>query len=307
MFGTSEKPRGGSRPNWWGTPSSDGGPVRTSAKSLECDIQFQEEMMRKNSKWTGLPTMVMALGLVAWTVSDVKADPTITYDTSGAVGTTGITDSIGNPTNSNIISFVPITTTSTPPNSDNSFTSPSNFSLGYFQLGQQDPGVSTTYSHTPFNVTLHFDSVNGQTPVPDPNGTPITITGELNGTATGSDVSNVKATFNPPTNATSTGSQITTTPTEITDTFQTGSFSNTMTVPTSNFLLVPSSSNFGRTTLEANLTSTRSNPPPSSDGSTGGSTSPSGGQTVPEPTSIVLFAAAIAGLALHRYRARRAA
>ncbi|HMB04340.1 MAG TPA: PEP-CTERM sorting domain-containing protein [Isosphaeraceae bacterium] len=248
--------------------------------------------MRKNSKWTGLSTMVMALGLVAWTASEGKADPLINYNTAGSIGTTGITGS-------NIISFVPITDGS--PNHSDQFTSPSNFSLGYFQVAPLPAGQSTTYDNTPFDVTFLVKNVNGQ--APNPNATPIDISGTLKGTVTGSDVSNVTATFNPPTNSTSTGSQVTATPTQITDTFQTGSYSNTMTIPSSGFLIVPSSSNLGQTTLEAHLTSTTSPVPPPA--GAGGSGTPT--PDTPEPTSIALFAMALGGLALHRYRARRAA
>jgi hypothetical protein len=257
-------------------------------------------MMRKNSTWTGLPTMVMALGLVAWTTSVVKADPTITYDTSGAVGTTGITGS-------NVLSFVPITfnsssTASSTTPSSNTFNSPSNFSLGYFQVGQLDPGVSTTYNNTPFSLTLHFDSVNGQTPTP--NATPITISGVLNGTVSGSDVSSVVATFNTPVNTPAAGATVnstSSTPTQLTDTFTAGLYNNTLTVPTGNFLIVPSTSNFGRTTMEGSLTSVLSPAIPA--GQTGGGTTTS----TPEPTSVALFAMAIGGLAWHRYRTRRTA
>jgi hypothetical protein len=296
--GTSESPEAGRAPKGWGAPSSDGGPVRTSAKSLERDSQFQEEMMRKNSTWTGLPTMVMALGLVAWTASVVKADPTITYDTSGAVSTTGITGS-------NVISFVPITfnsasTSSSTTPSSNTFTSPSNFSLGYFQVGQLDPGVSTTYNNTPFSITLHFDTVNGATPTP--NATPITITGVLNGKVTGSDNSGVTASFNTPVNTPASGVTVnstSSTPTQLTDTFTSGLYNNTLTVNTGGFQLVPSTSNFGRTTLEGSLTSVLSPAIPAGD-SGGGTTN------TPEPTSVALFAMAIGGLAWHRYRVRRA-
>jgi hypothetical protein len=254
---------------------------------------------RKNSTWTGLPTVVMALGLVTGTTSVVKADPTVTYDTSGAVGTTGITGS-------NVISFVPITFnsstggSSTTPSS-NTFDAPSNFSLGYFQVGQLDPGVTTTYNNTPFSLTLHFDSVNGATPTP--NATPITISGVLNGTVSGSDVSSVTATFNTPVNTPAAGATVnsaSSTPTQLTDTFTAGLYNNTLTVPTGNFLIVPSTSNFGRTTMEASLTSVLSPAIPAGD-SGGGSTN------TPEPTSVALFAMAIGGLAWHRFRARQAA
>jgi hypothetical protein len=272
VFGTSKKPRGGSRPNWWGAPSSDGGPVRTSAKSLERDIQFQEEMMRKNSKWTGFPTMAMALGLVAWTVSEVKASPKFDYNTSGSIDSTGVS---GSP----VISFNSIT--------GNSFISPSDFSLGDFLVSPRVDGGLTTYTHTPFHITFSVNTVDDA--APDPNQTPIQVSGELNGTVSGANQSNVKAAFDP------IGSP----------TFQTGSYSNTLSIPDNPLSLVPSTTHGGQTSAQAHLETQPGSTPPASGG---GNTTPQGGdQSVPEPTSIALFAAAIGGLALHRYRARRAA
>ncbi len=161
--------------------------------------------------------------------------------------------------------------------------------------------MSTTYNDTPFKITLHFDSVNGATPTP--NATPITISGVLNGTVTGSDVSNVTASFNTPVNTPAAGATVNSTsatPTQLTDTFTSGLYNNTLTVPISNFLIVPSTSNFGRTTLEASLTSALSPAIPAGNGG-GGTTN------APEPTSVALFALAIGGLAWHRHRARHAA
>lgn len=104
----------------------------------------------------------------------------IVYDTSGLVGSTGITGTA-------TISFVPVT--------HNSFTAPSTLSLGTFVVAALPNGQTTTYNHTPFAVTFAIKSVNGINVSASPQ--LLTITGFLNGTITGPNNSTVIAVFDP--------------------------------------------------------------------------------------------------------------
>src|SRR6185437_2417587 len=97
-------------------------------------------MMRSRSwRWTGLPSMVMVLGLFAQ-AQVAQADPIINYSATGNVDNVGITGA------GPIINFANIT--------NNSFSSPSHFSLGDFTVTALNAGQSTTYANTPFEITL---------------------------------------------------------------------------------------------------------------------------------------------------------
>jgi hypothetical protein len=236
-------------------PSSDVGPVLTSTKSLERDIQFQEEMMRMSCRWTGLRTMVLGLGFLAFAASSGQAAAIMNYSTAGSIDSAGIS---GPP----IISFVPV--------SNGSFNSPSAFSLGDFQVAALPAGQTTTYTDVPFHITFLANTVNGS--APNPNETPIQVSGKLSGTVTGSDQSDVLAKFDP----------------IVTPTFLTGQYSNTISIVDSPLSLVPSTTNNGQTSAQAHLDTTNIGPP------------------VPEPTSIALFLTTLAGLGVrHRLRNRQ--
>ena len=104
----------------------------------------------------------------------------IVYDTSGIVGSSGVTGK-------NVISFVPI--------SQNSFSSPSTLSLGTFVVAALPAGQTTTYNHTPFAVSFAVSTVNGISVSPNPP--LLTLTGFLNGSLTGANLSTVIAVFDP--------------------------------------------------------------------------------------------------------------
>src|SRR5262245_31091509 len=87
------------------------------------------------------------------------------FSTSGTIGLTGISGP-------NVISFNSV--------ADGTFTAPSSFSLGEFLVGALPPGVSTTYTNTPFQLSYSALKVNGETPTS--NDTPVIMTGVLNGT-----------------------------------------------------------------------------------------------------------------------------
>ncbi len=221
--------------------------------------------MRMTRGWTGLRPAVVFLGLCALMTRGVGAstlDSTSTtdstslstpvtaemqYRTSGAVGTTGITGP-------NIISFVPETS--------GAFMAPSSFSLGTFVVGNQPAGMTTTYNNTPFSITFDTLKVNGAQPTV--NESPITITGVLNGSINGPSQSDVVATFNPISQPS----------------FRTGSYLSTLNVVDQSLSLVPSTTNFGRTTAQAQLVVSAS--------------------PIPEPTTITLFVTTLIGLGMRR-------
>jgi hypothetical protein len=149
-----------------------------------------------------------------------------------------------------------------------SFLSPSSFSLGEFLIASLPVGQTTTYVNTPFEIIYHANRINGVDL--EANETPIKLTGVLNGKVSGPNQSSVVASFDP-----------------LPDTeFRTGDFLNTLTL-TGSVLLVPSSNNGGRTTAQGQIASTYS--------------------PVPEPATVTVFLAAIAGLGLRRrLRARTA-
>lgn len=175
--------------------------------------------MRMTRGWTGFRTAVIALGLLAASTHHAIADDILTYSTSGAVGTTGITGS-------NVISFVPV--------QSESVDTASNISLGYFQVAPLAAGLSTTYNDTPFSLTLVPNAYDSATV----NDSPITITGHLNGTVTGPYQSSVQVSFN----------------TITSPTFNlpggTGTFNL---LKNAQELLVPSSVNNGQTTLQGQI------------------------------------------------------
>lgn len=213
--------------------------------------------MRAVRRRSALTTLGIVLALTTLNGQPVKASTLIQYTTSGSVDSTGIS---GVP----VVSFVSL--------DQNQFSSASYFSLGNFKVDPLPLGKSTTYDDTPFQITLTVNQVEGNTP--EPNETPIVLSGHLNGTITGGTQSSVQATFDP------IGSIK----------FKTGPYSNVLTLPGLTFTLVPSTTNHGLTTAEAHLSTTPTEKP------------------VPEPTSIAMFLTTIAGIGLRqRLRGRRAA
>ncbi|WP_422928438.1 PEP-CTERM sorting domain-containing protein [Singulisphaera sp. PoT] len=214
--------------------------------------------MRKSRRFAGVRMFALAIGMVALTAASGRADAIISYDTSGSIDSTGVSGS-------GVISFIPIT--------GNSFNSPSGFSLGEFQVAALPGSQSTTYTNTPFHITFLVSSVDGKTP--DPNETPIKVSGVLNGTVTGGNQSSVVATFDPISNPT----------------FLTGDFTNTLSVPNNPLSLVPNSTLGGQTSAQANLDTTPVNPVP----------------PIPEPTSVAMFLTTLAGLGVRRHFKNRKA
>jgi hypothetical protein len=204
--------------------------------------------MRMIRGWTGLRFAVIALGLLAGTAPLAQADSILNYTTSGGPGTTGVT---GAPA----ISFVPV--------QDDAVDTASNISLGTFVVAGLTNGETTTYNNTPFTLSLIPNSFNGMAL----NDSAVQIKGTLSGTVSGSNQSSVVATFDPITNLT----------------FAIGSGTGTLKLPNTSELLVPSTTENGQTTIQAQVL-------------TSGIVS-----EAPEPSTIALFLSTVCGLGLRRY------
>jgi hypothetical protein len=211
---------------------------------------FQEEMMRKMKGWCGLRTAVIALGLVAGTATGAKAAPILTYSTAVQIDSTGVTGP-------NVISFLPASSQGF------ELTGKDNFALGSFQVAPNNTGT-TTYSNTPFSVTMIPQSLDS---TPISNVSPIKLTGKINGEVSGAYHSTLQATFDPIPQTT----------------LPIGTGTASLNVVDNPVLIVPSSTNGGKTTLEGQLLSTGINEAP-----------------VPEPSTIALFLTTLGGLGLRR-------
>jgi hypothetical protein len=183
--------------------------------------------MRMTQGWTGLRTAVIALGIIAWTTTGVKAGALLTYSTAGSIDT-----SVG-VTGANVISFVP-----TPPpggaTTSTTVDATSNVPLGSFEVAALPAGTTTTYKDTPFSITFLPSKYNGIA-LPDPN--PVTIKGTLSGTISGQYQSTVEATFNPITSGS----------------FKLAGATSTLSILDNRKLLVPESAG-GTTTTEGVIT-----------------------------------------------------
>jgi hypothetical protein len=210
--------------------------------------------MRMTQGWTGLRTAVIALGLFAGITTGVKADGILTYST--AVGSSSFDTATIN--GANVISYVPLTNAS--------IDATSNLPLGAFQVAALQAGQTTTYDNTPVSINFFPGMYNG-TALAD--STPLTISGVLNGTITGSTQSTVSVTFNPITNGS----------------FQLAGASSTLSMAQTVQLLVPSSAGNGTTTLEG-LIKTVGAPAE---------------VPAPEPSTIALFLSTVGGLGLRKY------
>jgi hypothetical protein len=237
--------------------------------------------MDRTRGWTGLLSSVVALGLMA---GGARADALLSNDVApntvdvptllaySTVGSTIGTDGVSGATGSTpAITFVPVS---------GSALTPSTLSLGSFQASALGDGQSVTYNNTPFDIKFTATSVNGAGDFL-PNGTPIDVKGVLNGTLTGADQSGVTATFGP---AGTSGAFAY-------PTFVTGLYTNLLKIPDNPISVAPSTTNSGLTSAQAYVASALTPNSP-----------------VPEPSTVVLFAATIAGLGFrHRIRRARAA
>jgi hypothetical protein len=147
-----------------------------------------------------------------------------------------------------------------------------NAGLGNFVI-TGEPGKTTTYSNTPFQINFLPASFASDTSVA--NDTPVTLTGTLNGVVSGTSTSTVQASV----------SSITNNAFSLGTAGGTGTFS----MPTTSLLLAPSTSNDGKTSAQGLITFAA--------GSGGGP----GESPVPEPSTIALFLTTIGGLGLRRY------
>ncbi len=216
--------------------------------------------MRKTRGWIGPRLAVVAVALALGVAPAAWASPVSIndYATAGAIDTSGITGP-------NVITYNNV--------ASGQYASPSQFSLGEFVVSALPADTTTTYNNTQFKITYLAQKVNGG--IPTVNETPLVITGKLNGAVTGAGQSSVVATFDP----------ISPDPT-----FRTDDFVNTLTMPTS-YLLVPSSTNSGRTTIQSTMASVN-NPLPA---------------PAPEPATIAVFVMAGVGLGLRRHLRSKAA
>lgn len=212
--------------------------------------------MRLTQGWTGLRLTAIALGLLGWSTPRAWASATastnlLEYSVAGQIDQTGISGS-------NVISFVPVQNATIDPTS--------NLPLGSFQVAPLPTGQSTTYTNTPFSLTIDPTMFNGTTMTE----TPLTVHGHLNGAVSGRYQSSVQVTFDPITQGS----------------FALGGGTSTLSVLQNDHkLLVPSSAG-GITTLEGQLASTGLSPDAS---------------PVPEPSTIALFLSTVGGLGLRRY------
>lgn len=254
--------------------------------------------MSRSSGWTWMRSTALAFGLAAAVTAGARADiiPTTTitpdlgstvlgYDTANSsIDTTkGVTTTGG----ADATSALKITSVA-----GGTFLTPSFLSLGAFQAASLGSGQSVTYNNTPFDFSFKADSLNGANGLA-PNETPVNLSGVLNGTLTGNSQSSLTAQFGKWVTDSAGKSVFQPYTPQDTFKFNTGLssgilYANTLTLPNNPVAIVPYTTNNGLTTAQAFLSSN------------------SIGSPVPEPSTIVLFAATAVGLGFrHRLRKGR--
>ena len=156
------------------------------------------------------PVLVLALALPAAADSMSNSNPLISYSTSGAIGSAGVTGF-------NAVSFQSATAIPAP--------GPASISLGDFQVAALPSGLTTTYANTPFTITFlpYQSSTAGQ---------PIVLQGMLNGSISGAN-SSIVATFGDPSSTS-----------PLTQQFQAGSYTGNLTLSGNQIALSNSGGSF---------------------------------------------------------------
>src|SRR5487761_1909719 len=124
---------------------------------------------------------VLGLAALVSGGANVLASPiqaTIGYDTTGSVGTTGVS---GTP----VVSFLGV--------AGGSSVAGTPFSFGNFVVALPPAGTDTTYSKTPFTIQYDVKTVSGS--IPSPNEGSVTIHGVLDGTVRSNGQSDLTPSF----------------------------------------------------------------------------------------------------------------
>ncbi len=133
---------------------------------------------------------VMAMTFVLGFGSPLQADPIrVTYGTTGVVGATSLDGSpvaywpdspAGSQTPGGSVGIVGSPVISFQGVDNGTLMTGQPFNLGQFVVSSMPAGTSTTYNHTPFQIALTEQTINGA--APSPNGTPVVLDGWLSGT-----------------------------------------------------------------------------------------------------------------------------